>query len=185
MTVTDSKQVTETVHAVRQSFKFVILSIVGIQVIIAITLFLVIFAFGFLATDTLIIISKGTLLTFFILLLIAADIVFVLNQLIAWKNIYYLIGPSEVVVRSGLFNRKEKSYQLNQLETVSVIQGFFGRMFDYGTLRLYSPLLDTKLNIFQIPNPHKYKELILQSTQQNAETKPQATLFPDIDGFPQ
>jgi uncharacterized membrane protein YdbT with pleckstrin-like domain len=181
MNTQDEKQVDSQTFIVRQSFKFFVLSIFGTQVVIILTLLLCIFAIGFLGPSSLIIISKSLLLTILIIALVIADLLVTVSLFLTWKQTYYVIRPNEIIIRGGIFEIKEKNFQLNQLETASVVQSLFGRIMDYGTIRLYTPLLEEKVMLFQIPTPNKYKDMVVQFSKQQQQTAPGGTRLIDFD----
>lgn len=181
MPINDTKQVAQSVFIVRQSAKSLIISIAALQIITLITLIFLIFVFGVLGgSNNILQLPLGKILTFFIVALVLGDLLTSVNLFLSWKYFYYIIKPNEIIFRSGIMNVREKSYQLNQLETVTITQGFFGKLLDYGNMRIFSPLLDSKINVINVPEPNKYRDMIIAFSQKQQQAQVAPQLVPDI-----
>ena len=77
-----------------------------------------------------------------------------------WINRYYEIYPNMIVHRSGIFLRKEEKHPLSQMRSVKIEQGFFGKIFGFGTINLYNWYLKTTTSLYLIHNPIKYFRII-------------------------
>lgn len=161
---------------VKQSFNFFLVSLAGVQVVIIIAVIAVVFLISLMSSSLEN--SFNWLGSFIITGLIIFDIFIVFRGFLNWKFTTYLIKPEELMIRTGILEKKEKLFTLNQIETVTVRQGVFGRMFDYGSLRIFSPLLNGKVDILNIPEPRKFEKLLL--TPPKGEAKDKTTLIPDV-----
>ena len=79
---------------------------------------------------------------------------------LSWANTYYEIGNGEVKVISGIFSKKEKAYSFAHAQEVRFNQGFFGNIFNVGTLEIFSPALKQRITISGISHPRKCAEII-------------------------
>lgn len=77
-----------------------------------------------------------------------------------WINTIYIVRPEEIIVQRGIWNIEEHKYTTEHIESVTVSQSFWGRVFNFGTLRLYSPSLDETLHLIDIPSPQLYASVI-------------------------
>lgn len=100
--------------------------------------------YGFVAFIVLTIFE--TLLTIFIVL--------------QWLCEYYEISPYAVSHKRGVIFKKEDRYGLHNIKQVVLIQGVFGKFFNYGTLTLFDWRLDTCAVMYSIHNPHRYVRIL-------------------------
>jgi hypothetical protein len=50
---------------------------------------------------------------------------------------------------------------MSNVETVTIEQGLLGRVFNFGTLAIFNPVLNQDcLYLEDIPNPHKYAKIL-------------------------
>lgn len=83
-----------------------------------------------------------------------------LYLLLSWNNKYYIISAKGISSHSGVILRKTEQIDVPAIRSISVNQGFFGRIFSYGTLRLESPLLTKPFWLHDLPNPFRHSGLI-------------------------
>ena len=101
---------------------------------------------------------------FFVLLL--ADIVITAIVLLEPFRVNYVIRPGEIVIRSGLGNTHERLYKVDLVGTVEVDQSLLGKIFDYGTIRIYSSSMSELFSLVDVPRVHYYANLIEQQIVQ-------------------
>lgn len=87
----------------------------------------------------------------------------IVGVLLAWANTVYIIRPDEVVVQKGVLSVKEKHYPLKGNEEIKVYQSFWGRLFNFGDLVIYQPLIKKYIRLHSVPEPHLYAEVIRQT----------------------
>lgn len=95
----------------------------------------------------------------FILLVIGKTLltIFIVIQ---WVNEYYEITPTEVHHRKGLIFQKQERYTLAHLGRLSVEQGIFGRIFNFGSIKLYDWVLEKDATLYLVHNPMKYQAIL-------------------------
>ncbi|MCL4339231.1 PH domain-containing protein [Patescibacteria group bacterium] len=106
---------------------------------------------------------KSRILTFTIavfIVLILFQIYGTLHMIFDWLGQHYEIKPGEIIFRYGIILHKEKRYTLQHIESISLNQGLIEKLMNYGTIRLYNPLLKQHIFIPAIKNPQKYIQLI-------------------------
>jgi uncharacterized membrane protein YdbT with pleckstrin-like domain len=81
-----------------------------------------------------------------------------------WSSNYYIITPKDVTVRRGVFYTYEKAFSIDKAESVTYRQGFWGKVFNYGTVKVFSPALREDIFIRDIPSPEKFAELLRTHT---------------------
>ena len=81
--------------------------------------------------------------------------------------------PYEIIEENGIIRIVETAFSTERIETVKVSQNLWGRIFNYGTLIVYNPVLKADLTLFNIPAPYKYAEII-----ESREAKETVRFFP-------
>lgn len=77
-----------------------------------------------------------------------------------WINEYYEVSPNFLIHRSGFILKKEERHPFSQMRSVKIEQGFFGKIFGFGTISLYNWYLRTYTILYLIHNPIKYFRII-------------------------
>jgi uncharacterized membrane protein YdbT with pleckstrin-like domain len=77
-----------------------------------------------------------------------------------WVNNYYALNSHELIYISGIISKKEESYAIKNVQTVSFEQGILGRLFKFGTVKIFSPALQQELYLSEVTHPEKIVDLI-------------------------
>lgn len=109
--------------------------------------------------ETLITLNSLSLIFFLIFVTVIQNIFLIIISL-RWVNDYYEIRPDEIAHITGIITKTDKSYPYRDIQSVTVHQRFFGRLFKYGSIHLYIPTLGHDLNFDEVSNPAKFAELI-------------------------
>lgn len=96
---------------------------------------------------------------------------FVIFITIQWYSEYYEITPKMLIHRKGLLFKKEQRYVLNHLSFIEIDQGFFGRLFNYGTLKLFNWVHNKQVMLYLIHNPTKYFNILQAILPESDEEK--------------
>jgi uncharacterized membrane protein YdbT with pleckstrin-like domain len=107
--------------------------------------------YSFPFTRTLIIISIAIQIV---------NLILITLRVLSWINKYYIFTPEEIIIHTGILNTRKTEYKLEQLETVVIEQSLWGKIFNYGTLRIYNPILKGDVYITSVPEPEKYLEIL-------------------------
>jgi len=89
------------------------------------------------------------------------ELIVLFYAVMRWHNHFYLVRPDKIFTSRGVFLRRQRFYAIRNIESISVRQGFFGRIFGFGTLHLYAPTLNDRIHMFGINNPC-LKEAIIE-----------------------
>ncbi len=87
----------------------------------------------------------------------------IISLLTKWAGTSYVIKDNEIIVQQGLFNIKQKIYPLSSHEEVKIYKSFLGKIFDYGTLSIYQPMLQKYITLDNIQDPDLFAEVIRQN----------------------
>lgn len=125
----------------------------------------------------------STLFSIYTLTYLALAIIkifFVLVIVLTYINDYYEIREGEVLQKSGIFTMREKIFSLHGVQSITVSQGIFGKLLNYGTIALINPVLNESFNLYLIRNPQKYLLLIKQQTPAMEDIKRSTTIIRGI-----
>lgn len=92
------------------------------------------------------------------LIFVALEIAVVGLAIIQWIRNYYILTPFEIKYVTGILSKKETSYSIKNLQSVSYEQGLIGRVFNYGNVKAFSPALQKELILTEISSPHLVAE---------------------------
>ena len=84
----------------------------------------------------------------------------VLYIVLNWLYEFYITQPSGIIVRRGIIFSKEIQYSLGAIQSIGVQQGILGRIFNFGTVILYNPVLKSDLKLEFIHNPYGEAQFI-------------------------
>lgn len=84
----------------------------------------------------------------------------VISAVITWSNESYLLYKNTLTHKRGLVTLKQDVYYLNDIQDLQVRQGFLSRVFNFGSVKFYSPALGRKVTIMNIPEPKLVGDLI-------------------------
>lgn len=96
----------------------------------------------------------------YFLILIFLKVALTIYVVMRWITEYYEIWPNALMYWSGIFWRNEEKHPFSQIRSVKVEQGFFGRIFGFGTIYLYNWYLEKNTALYLIHNPMKYFRII-------------------------
>jgi len=88
------------------------------------------------------------------------NVVLVLSVHLKWASNYFVLRPGEVVFRKGIANSKEERYSIESSVSVTTDQSFLGRIFKFGTIKIFNPALGHDIVLRDIPKPEYYAELL-------------------------
>ena len=103
----------------------------------------------------------------------------IFSIILKWHFEYIEITKEAIIKHKGIFYKKEEIFACNYIESITLNQDFIGMMFNYGTLKLFDPVLKEPIYLYNIASPKKYSEVINKIF---SKTKDTSTLFisPDI-----
>lgn len=91
----------------------------------------------------------------------ALEIGLVLSLVSAWAGVNYYISQDQLIKYAGLSRRDESVYDLKILKLVELHQGWLGRFFNYGDIKLLfsSSGFNETIWLRGIYNPKKYERV--------------------------
>ncbi len=95
-------------------------------------------------------------------------IAFTLIIIFQWLSNRYEVYPSKLIYKSGFFWHKNQEIYFNQISKIDLTQGFFGRLFNFGTIELYTSNDKEQYYLYNIPDPQRNVSLLRKMlTNQN------------------
>ncbi len=148
------------IEPVHESIAVLILRTIFLQLILAVAAALVI-ALYTTSIDT----TSGSgflqlALDATIIALLITDSIFVAGLVVQWSHRRYIITPEEIVVDGGLLHIERRIYKTSEIESVELRQSTLGKLFNYGTIAFYSKLYREGVQLTNLPNPHRYMQLL-------------------------
>jgi len=141
---------------------FVLVSrIIVIELLIAMIHYSVRILLSQVSTYLNVTISVG-FLTIEIVLLQLTNLYLVIVALLRWINTQYILNPKEVIIKTGVFTTKSVTYEFANLQSMTVTQSLIQKLFKFGTIKLFNPVLKEEIYLIDMPDPNKYASIIQQ-----------------------
>lgn len=144
-------------YTVRSSLVILVFKIITVEII-----FLSLYGLFFLGGKILTIDFSGWFLFWIFQIL---DFVVSLFLALSWYAEKYTVTPKQVIISQGLLIIDRDVYNISNIESVKLKVRFWGRIFGFGTLRMYAPTLKEEIWMKHIPlsQAQRYVELIQES----------------------
>lgn len=162
----EKSTITVTHITVRQSIFFLVLKLLFLEAVAAIAIIAFHLILSRYSAYTTVNLSIFNVPVFVVLVLVKT--LFMIFVIVSWLEEYYEISPTEVVHRKGFLFRREEVYTLDHIGSITLDQGLFGRIFNFGSLKLFDWALEETVNIYLIHSPLKYHKIL-------------ETLLPEVD----
>lgn len=95
-----------------------------------------------------------------LLILHVFALIVMFTLLFQWVDHRYLITSQKIVQMSGVIFQREKICAVRNIESVTLSQSIFQKLFQYGTVKLYAPTHDKVIFLKGIPHPERYAAYI-------------------------
>jgi len=100
------------------------------------------------------------IITIEVIIIQILNIYILLVAILTWLNKHYIFNPKEVIIKTGIINTKSTTYEIANLQSMSILQNVVQKIFNFGSIKLYNPVLREEIYISDISDPHKYGEII-------------------------
>lgn len=85
---------------------------------------------------------------------------FTMYVLIEWLTDYYEINPNGITHLRGLIFQTHQEQIFSHITSAGIQQGILGRIFNFGTIKMFNKETKDYSYMYQIHNPNKYFNLI-------------------------
>ncbi len=145
---------------IRQSIVYLFLRLILLQILFTIVYLFMLFPLNFFELNPEIKLLAYSLVSVVFFALLLMQMYFTLNIVLNWFGEYYEVKPGELVFHHGILEKKEKIYLTKHIESITINQSFMEKLFNYGTIRLYNPVLNQHMHIDAVNKPEKYVHII-------------------------
>lgn len=164
----ESKEIFAPV-VIRKSAFFLLVNIIMLESLFAVIFLLMrspvhLFDISFIEFDDIYFIY-----TFIFILLTGIKLFLLFSIILSWMNNYYEILQGQLIHKKGIFKIKSTTFSLGNIELQEVEQGFLGRIFKYGTIEIFNPLLKQTFWLENVPFPHKQLKAIQHESHSNSD----------------
>jgi len=77
-----------------------------------------------------------------------------------WAYKTFELRTTELIFQKGIFYKNRTIHSLVNIQSVESEQSFLGIIFNYGSIKLYNPLLRQEIHMRYIPDPEKYAQAL-------------------------
>lgn len=88
------------------------------------------------------------------------ELIIILVIALKWAGHEYEINQGMIIHRQGIVKITEETYSLRSLGTTTISQGILGRILNFGTIKLYSPLLKQEYFLRNVHDPRHILEAL-------------------------
>jgi len=89
----------------------------------------------------------------FFIVITMIEFIMIAWVILAWANEEWEIKEGVIYHRRGVFKMNEEAYSLQQVGSITMSQDWIGKLFNYGTIRIFSPLLKQEYYLMNLHNP--------------------------------
>lgn len=170
MPVYETEELTE--HSVRTSTMLVALRLLAAQGLIFVAALVLVWLAAilngiFLRGQAPPLLSPGGIV--FVLALV--DLGLIGYYLWDWWRITYVIRPGEVVIRRAQLPMWEEIHKPDTKQPITIERTFWGKLYDYGTVRFRISLPPKQVCLFNVPSPEIYAEMIQRGGAEPPEAR--------------
>ncbi|WP_405309304.1 PH domain-containing protein [Methanobrevibacter sp.] len=98
---------------------------------------------------------------FFIVILFI--IIFIIWQLIGWYSKEYILTQSRIIIKYGVLSTKKNYMPYAAIQDINTSQSVFGKIFNVGTISLFSAYDNNQMELSAISNPSEVEEIIFSN----------------------
>lgn len=155
----DELKIVVTHITIRQSIFFLLMKLILLELFAALV-FIISQSLYFSPSFTPLISTLQPFSTLFFFVLVCIKTLVMMSIIFSWLEEYYEITPTEIIHKKGIIFKKEQRYRLKHVGSFTLEQGFWGRIFNFGTIRLYDWLISKDAHLYLIHNPRKYHHIL-------------------------
>lgn len=102
--------------------------------------------------------TKFVAIAFFVVILI--NVIYIIWQLVGWYSVEYTLTESRIIIKSGVISTKKNYMPYATIQDINSSQNFVARLFNVGTVSVYSAYDNNQLELKNISNPSKVEDII-------------------------
>ncbi len=109
--------------------------------------------------------TRYTAIAVFVVMLII--ILYIIWQIIGWYSKEYILTDSKIIVKSGVFLNRKNYMPYATIQDINTSQSIFARMFNVGSVSVFSAYDNNQIAIENISNPSEVEEIIFSNMSRN------------------
>ena len=87
-------------------------------------------------------------------------ILYIIWQIIGWYSKEYILTDSKIIVKSGVFLNRKNYMPYATIQDINTSQSIFARMFNVGSISVFSAYDNNQMAIENVSNPSEVEEII-------------------------
>ena len=108
---------------------------------------------------------------FLLSLITIAKIALMLMAVFEWAGKKYIIRQDNITLQDGILSNNKKVIKSAHIETVELRQNLIERILNYGTIKIYSPMLNNLVYLRNITKPKNVASNIKEIINDNKNNK--------------
>lgn len=96
------------------------------------------------------------------------NIFLIIYIILDWYNRRYTIDEGQIAKSRGIIRRRVEAWDIGEIQSFKVRQGFIGRLFNYGSIRFHILLIDAGVYFKYVPRPNEFAALCEEKKQQKS-----------------
>ncbi len=153
---------------IRQSISVLLFKLISIELFAGFSIFVLHFLIFNESTVEETLKSWNAYTLLILITLVLCKTAFTIFIVVRWLEEYYEISDHSIMHRKGFVFKKEEEISFKHIRAVKLEQGLFGRILNFGTLVLHDWDMRRDFTLYQIHNPNRYKQILVD-------------LIPDVD----
>ncbi|WP_407410099.1 PH domain-containing protein [Methanobrevibacter sp.] len=105
--------------------------------------------------------TRFAAIAFFVVILII--ILYIIWQLLKWYSLEYTLTDSRIIIKSGLLSTKKNYMPYTTIQDINTSQSIFARMFNVGTVSVFSAYDNNLMSIENVSDPSKVEDIIFSN----------------------
>lgn len=105
--------------------------------------------------------TRYAAIAFFVVILVI--ILYIIWQIIGWYSIEYTLTDTRIIVKSGILSTKKNYMPYSTIQDINSSQSILARIFNVGTVSVFSAYDNNLMSIENVSNPGKVEEIIFSN----------------------
>ena len=117
--------------------------------------------------------TRYVAIAFFVIILII--IIYIIWQLVGWYSMEYTLTDTKIIIKSGVLSTKRNYMPYATIQDINTSQSVFARLFNVGSVSLFSAYDNNQMVLENIHNPSEVEEIIFSNMMgyRNIHSEPQ------------
>ncbi len=115
--------------------------------------------------------TRYAAIAFFVVILII--VLYIIWQIIGWYSLEYTLTDSRIIIKSGVISTKKNYMPYANIQDVNTSQGIFGRLFNVGSVSVFSAYDNNQMELNNISNPSEVEDIIFSNMRRFRSFQPQ------------